>query len=57
MLVLQRVFGFIPLQDFTANSAINWSKSIPEIDQQLYKKYKLSKEEIAFIEHMIKPMG
>jgi len=45
------------LQDFTANSDINWSQSIPEIDQQLYKKYNLSEEEIAFIERMIKPMS
>ena len=47
----------VPLQDFTPNSDINWSQSIPEIDQQLYKKYNLSEEEIAFIEGMIKPMG
>jgi hypothetical protein len=45
------------LQDFTPNSDINWSQSIPEIDQQLYKKYNLSEEEIAFIERMIKPMS
>lgn len=31
-------------------------KSIPEIDQQLYKKYNLSEDEINFIEKMIKPM-
>ena len=47
----------MPLQDFTPNSDINWSQSIPEIDQQLYKKYNLSEEEIVFIENMIKPMG
>lgn len=47
---------FVPLQDFTKESDIDWSKSIKEIDKQLYKKYKLSKEEIAFIESMIKPM-
>ncbi|WP_281054622.1 hypothetical protein [Treponema saccharophilum] len=39
-----------------ANSDIDWSKSIPEIDKQLYRKYGLSEEEIAFIEKMIKPM-
>ena len=44
------------MQDFTANSDIDWSKSIPEIDQQLYKKYNLTEEEISFIESMIKPM-
>lgn len=51
------VWKNIPLQDFTANSDIDWSQSIPEIDQQLYKKYQLSDEEIAFVESMIKPMA
>ena len=54
--VSQNVYQFVPLQDFTENSDIDWSKSVAEIDQQLYKKYKLSDEEIAFIESMIKPM-
>ena len=46
----------IPNQDFTTNSDIDWSKSIPEIDQQLYKKYGLSQEEIDFIETRVKAM-
>ena len=50
------VWKFVPLQDFTEKSDIDWSKSVAEIDQQLYKKYNLSEEEIAFIESMIKPM-
>lgn len=50
------VFQFVPLQDFTSNSDIDWSKSVAEIDQQLYKKYDLSPDEIDFIEKMIKPM-
>lgn len=50
------VWEYVPLQDFTENSDIDWSKSVAEIDQQLYKKYNLSEEEIAFIESMIKPM-
>ena len=52
----QRVYKFVPLQDFTSHSDIDWSKSIPEIDQQLYRKYNLSPDETAFIEKMIKPM-
>ena len=48
---------FIPLQDFTTNSDIDWSKSIPEIDQQLYVKYGLSQEEINFIESHVKEMN
>ena len=46
----------VPLQDFTPNSDIDWSKSIPEIDKQLYAKYGLTDDEIAFIEEKIKPM-
>ncbi len=47
---------FVPLQNFTSNSDINWSKSVSEIDQQLYKKYNLSQEEIDFIESHVKEM-
>lgn len=50
------VWRMIPLQDFTANSDIDWSKSIAEIDQQLYAKYNLSKEEIVFMEANVKEM-
>ena len=50
------VWKLIPLQDFTPNSDIDWSKSISEIDQQLYKKYKLNKSEIDFIESHVKEM-
>ena len=49
-------FALVPLLDFTENSDIDWSKSIEVIDTQLYAKYDLSTEEIAFIESMIKPM-
>lgn len=47
----------VPLQDFSSNSDIDWSKSIAEIDQQLYKKYSLTEEEIVFIEDMVQPMN
>ncbi|WP_300409155.1 Eco57I restriction-modification methylase domain-containing protein [Lagierella sp.] len=47
---------YVPLQDFTENSDIDWSKSISEIDEQLYKKYDLSKDEINFIETNVKEM-
>ena len=48
---------YVPLQDFTDKSDIDWSKSIAEIDQQLYKKYKLTDEEITFIETKVKEMA
>lgn len=47
---------FVPAQDFSSASDIDWSKPIPEIDQQLYAKYALDAEEIAFIEDKVKPM-
>lgn len=46
----------VPMQDFTDNSDIDWSQSIPDIDQQLYKKYGLEPDEIEFIESKVKPM-
>lgn len=46
----------VPLQNFTNNSDIDWSQSIAEIDQQLYKKYGLSEKEIAFIEEKVREM-
>ena len=51
-----KTFRFVPMQDFSNKSDIDWSKSVEEIDAQLYAKYNLSNEEVAFIESMIKPM-
>ena len=53
---MQGEYNLVPLQDFTSSSDINWSESIENIDKQLYVKYNLSEDEIAFIERMIKPM-
>ena len=47
----------IPLQDFTSSSDIDWSKSVAEIDRQLYAKYGLSDDEINFIETHVKEMA
>ena len=52
-----KVYKFVPLEKLNSSSDIDWSKSIPEINKQLYKKYGFTKEEIGFIESMIKPMG
>ena len=48
---------YVPLQDFTAHSDIDWSKSVAEIDQQLYRKYDLTADEIEFIETHVKEMA
>ncbi|HEM4953455.1 TPA: Eco57I restriction-modification methylase domain-containing protein [Streptococcus suis] len=50
-------YKFIPLQDFTSHSDIDWSQPIAEIDAQLYRKYGLSDDEIEFIESKVKEMG
>jgi site-specific DNA-methyltransferase (adenine-specific) len=42
----RHVYQFVPIQDFS----IKWT------DQMLYTKYKLSSDEIEFIEKMIRPM-
>lgn len=54
--ITPKSFRYVPLQDFTSHSDIDWSKSIPEIDQQLYRKYGLDEKEISFIESHVKEM-
>ena len=44
--LLRKVYAFVPIQDFSKA----WT------DSELYEKYKLSEDEIAFIESMIRPM-
>lgn len=50
------MWEYVPMQDFTSSSDIDWSKSIDDIDQQLYRKYGLNDEEIAFIEEKVQHM-
>ena len=52
----RKTYRFVPLQNFSKNPDIDWSQSIAEIDQQLYRKYELSEEEIMFIEENVKEM-
>jgi len=51
-----KTFRFVPLQDFTNQSDIDWTKSVEDVDKQLYQKYGLSEDEINHIESSIKPM-
>ena len=53
----RQTWRMVPIQDFTSSSDIDWSKSVHEIDLQLYKKYGLSDEEISFIETNVKEMA
>ena len=54
--VSKEKFGLVPLQDFTSHSDINWNEPVEDIDRQLYHKYSLNPDEIAFIEKTIKAM-
>lgn len=47
---------YVPMQDFSADSDIDWGQTVEEIDQQLYRKYELTEGEIAFIEEKIRQM-
>lgn len=53
---MRGVYQFVPLQDFSSRSDIDWKGTTDEIDRQLYAKYGLDDEEIEFIESMIRPM-
>ncbi len=57
IMITKKSFIFVPLQDFTSHSDIDWSKSIHEIDLQLYHKYGLDENEINFIETHVKEMA
>ena len=47
---------FVPAQDFTTASDIDWTKSIPEVDAQLCAKYGLDPKETAFIKDRVTPL-
>ena len=51
------VWAYVPLQNFTSDSDIDWSQSVAGIDRQLYAKYGLDDEEIKFIESHVKEMN
>lgn len=49
-------WSYIPNQNYTTASDIDWSKSIHEIDIQLFEKYGLDQKEIQFVEKQAKEM-
>lgn len=49
-------FLFVPVQNFTASSDIDWQAGIDDIDRQLYAKYGLEQSEIDAIMQTLKPM-
>ena len=49
-------WAYVPLQDFTSTSDIDWTQSVADVDKQLYAKYGLDDKEIQFIESHVKEM-
>jgi hypothetical protein len=47
------VYRYVPIQNFTNNSDIPWEKEVEEIDEYLFKKYKLTKKQIHYINKTI----
>lgn len=54
--ISQIVYKFVPMQDFTNQSDIDWENTIDEIDEQLFDKYGLSNEEREYIKSSIEEM-
>ena len=61
----RKTWYYVPLQDFTVNSDIDWtqsvadidwSQSVSDIDRQLYEYFDLTPEHIAFIETHVREM-
>lgn len=52
-----KTWKYVPLQDFSSTSDIDWTASLAEIDQELYAKYGLDADEVAFVESHIKSMA
>lgn len=50
-------WAYVPLQDFTPSSDIDWSQSIADIDEQLFEKYGLDEAEKNFIRTKVKEMA
>lgn len=52
----KNVWKFVPEQDFSNQSDIDWKFSIADIDQQFYAKYRFNDTDIEFIEKNVRPM-
>jgi hypothetical protein len=47
------VYRYVPIQDFSKTSDIDWSQSLDVISKSLYKKYGISDDEVVFIESIV----
>ena len=51
-----KVYRFVPNQDYTKESNIKWNNNIDEIDKQLFKIYKLDNKDIEYINDTLKQL-
>lgn len=52
----KKVYRFVPIINLENNEEINWSKSITEIDNQLFNMFNFNENEVKFINNNIKDM-
>lgn len=51
-----KVYRFVPQQNFSNNSDIDWNSEIQEINRQLGEKYQIQLDEMQYIEETIKSL-
>ena len=54
--VTQIVYGFVPIQNFTGESDLDWNQDVNSINKLLFEKYGLTEDERTYISNKIKPM-
>jgi len=55
-ILLKKVYRFVPMINLKNNNEIDWSKSIAQIDNQLFNIFAFNNKEIEFINNNIKDM-
>lgn len=53
----KRVYRFVPLEDSSESSEVDWSGSVQDVERQLYERYRLNEAEIGYIEGKIADWG
>lgn len=55
--IAKKYFVYVPLQDFSNDSDLDWTTSLNELEIQIYKKYNLTEVEISKIESTVSEMN
>lgn len=54
-MVYRNWHSLVPIQDFSDNSDIDWSGSLKSIDEQLYRKYGFTDDDVEAIDRFVTP--